>query len=160
MYSTGTLYSFPSPYFLPLLFPPFQQGFWHLSISISSYRYNERLDIVEPSEAEINENDLHWWMLAALRLLHRLKLVRLRQGSGPESGKLYINNLTLINLTLLWVGPCHEGTLTHTLLILQVVSSGLAFVIRYPLANLFFWQFHSFSTHSHHQLQCFILVIL
>lgn len=105
---------------------------------IFSYRYNDQLDIVEPSEAEINESDVYWWMLAALRLLHRLKLVRLRQGTGPESGKVFINNLTLINLTLLWVGPCHEGTLTHKLLILQVMSSALAFVIRYPLANLFF----------------------
>ncbi|KAK4326558.1 hypothetical protein Pmani_002938 [Petrolisthes manimaculis] len=101
-------------------------------------RYNEKLDKVEASEAEINESEMRWWVLAALKVLHRLKLVHLRRGTGPDSGKLFINNLTLINLTLLWSGPCHEGTLTNTLLILQILSSALAFVIRYPLADLFF----------------------
>lgn len=72
-------------------------------------------------------------------------------------GIINCNNLTLINLCLLKMGPTNEKTLTITLLIVQVsfdydnvisthllffffqfVCSLFAFIIRYPLASLFY----------------------
>ena len=57
-----------------------------------------------------------------------------------EDGETYIkcNNLTIINFALKIFGPMHERTLTILLLVLQVMCSCVAFVIRYPLAKLLF----------------------
>ena len=48
------------------------------------------------------------------------------------------NNLTLINFILRLTGPMHEQTLTVAILVIQVLSSVLAFMVRYPLAYLMY----------------------
>ncbi|KAL1459030.1 hypothetical protein WDU94_011044 [Cyamophila willieti] len=48
------------------------------------------------------------------------------------------NNLTLINLYLLFSGPLPENKLVNKLLMLQIYSSILAFIIRYPIACIFY----------------------
>ncbi|KAI5703773.1 hypothetical protein M8J76_006957 [Diaphorina citri] len=48
------------------------------------------------------------------------------------------NNLTLINLYLLFSGPLPENKLVNRLLMLQIYCSILAFVIRYPVACIFY----------------------
>lgn len=48
------------------------------------------------------------------------------------------NNLTLINLYLMFSGPLPENLLVNKLLMLQIVCSILAFVIRYPVACIFY----------------------
>ncbi len=72
------------------------------------------------------------WLLSSFGLLH----LRRFDKDGEEWTEC--NNLTLINLTLKLLGPMHERTLTTLLLILQVVCSVVAFVIRYPLAFYFY----------------------
>jgi len=48
------------------------------------------------------------------------------------------NNLTLLNFILRLTGPMHERSLTLTILAIQVLSSVIAFLVRYPLAYLLF----------------------
>lgn len=48
------------------------------------------------------------------------------------------NNLTLINLYLMFSGPLPENKLVNKLLMLQIYCSILAFVIRYPVACIFY----------------------
>lgn len=55
-----------------------------------------------------------------------------------KATKKKCNNLTLINLYLLYSGPLPENKLVHKLLMLQIYSSILAFVIRYPIACIFY----------------------
>ena len=76
--------------------------------------------------------------MAALRMLSHLRLVHLQEGFGEDGKLCRVNNLTLVNLVLVVMGPQHEGTLTTKLLVLQGLCSGLALFIRYPLADLFF----------------------
>ncbi|KAG5454016.1 UDP-N-acetylglucosamine--dolichyl-phosphate N-acetylglucosaminephosphotransferase [Clonorchis sinensis] len=49
-----------------------------------------------------------------------------------------VNNFTLINLWLRFRGPMSEAETTRSLLFLQIYSSVLAFIIRYPFAWLFY----------------------
>ncbi|KAF8561081.1 hypothetical protein P879_05646 [Paragonimus westermani] len=49
-----------------------------------------------------------------------------------------VNNFTLINLVLRICGPMSEADTTKKLLLLQIVSSCVAFFIRYPIAWLFY----------------------
>jgi UDP-N-acetylglucosamine--dolichyl-phosphate N-acetylglucosaminephosphotransferase len=45
---------------------------------------------------------------------------------------------TLINLILWFVGPTHEKDLVNYLLVLQILSCGFAFYIRYHVSTLFY----------------------
>lgn len=101
-------------------------------------RYNPALDKLEPSVAEFKVDAVQSPVLSVLRLLTRLGLVHFEEGLGEDGKMCRVNNLTLINLIILKLGPQHEGALTTKLLILQGLSSLLAFFIRYPLADLFF----------------------
>ncbi|CAL4072859.1 unnamed protein product, partial [Meganyctiphanes norvegica] len=101
-------------------------------------KYNSSIDKMEASEAEFKMSSIKGPVLTVLRLLHKLRLVRLREGLGEDGDMCALNNLTLINLVMLVLGPQHEGKLTVKLLMLQILCTGLAFVIRYPLADLFF----------------------
>jgi len=49
-----------------------------------------------------------------------------------------VNNLTLINLVLLKLGPQNEGKLTEKILLIQILCSLIALFIRYPLASVFY----------------------
>ncbi|XP_042243371.1 UDP-N-acetylglucosamine--dolichyl-phosphate N-acetylglucosaminephosphotransferase-like [Homarus americanus] len=101
-------------------------------------RYNAEVDKLEPSVAEFKAKEIKKPILVFLRLLTTVGLVNFQEGLGEDGEMCCLNNLTLINLTLLKLGPQHEGTLTTRLLMLQVLCSGLAFFIRYPLADMFF----------------------
>lgn len=100
--------------------------------------YNRKVDKLEPSVVEFKGGSIRWQVMAALRLLRWLKLVDLQEGLGEDGELCQMNNLTLINLVLVLLGPQHEGSLTTKLLVLQALCSGLALFIRYPLADLFF----------------------
>ncbi|XP_042868410.1 UDP-N-acetylglucosamine--dolichyl-phosphate N-acetylglucosaminephosphotransferase-like [Penaeus japonicus] len=101
-------------------------------------KYVPQKDKLEPSVAEFKESQILKPLLLVLRFLNKLGLVRLEEGLGEDKEMCRINNLTLVNLVLLKFGSQHEASLTKKLLILQVLSSGLAFFIRYPFADLFF----------------------
>lgn len=109
-----------------------------------STRYNCNSDRLEPSVTCVRESSLHPLILRAMTALAALRLMSLERNDADakfdDAPSITFNNMTLINLTLVWLGPMHERTLTNVLLALQIVASVLAFVIRYPLADLFFRQ--------------------
>ena len=55
-----------------------------------------------------------------------------------DSPAVRMSNLTLINYVLYVFGPMHEATLTMVLLAIQLITSGFALLVRYPLARLFY----------------------
>lgn len=62
-----------------------------------------------------------------LKLLHMLRLVALETGVGEKKDEIRVNNLTLINFVIKFVGPQREDRLTAILLAIQVcVSSSVS----------------------------------
>lgn len=85
---------------------------------------------LEPSVTLFKQSDLKKPMLLALRFLGKLGLVRWRDtvtphpdscGRGdPDDRMVECNNLTLINLVLILLGPMNEAKLTTVLITIQV----------------------------------------
>ncbi|CAH8446685.1 unnamed protein product [Dicrocoelium dendriticum] len=59
-------------------------------------------------------------------------------GKELEEEIVEVNNFTLINLALRIRGPMSEADTTRFLLLLQIATSCLGFIIRYPLAWMFY----------------------
>lgn len=55
-----------------------------------------------------------------------------------DSDGIMLNNLTLINLFLIKMGPMSEIRLTKSLLVFQILCTCIAFLIRYPMASYFY----------------------
>ena len=71
--------------------------------------------------------------------LLQMKMVRASKKDDGDGDVWYeCNNLTLINLVLIYTGPMREDKLCLLLLALQVLCSCVAFTIRYPLAHFFY----------------------
>ncbi|XP_070156129.1 UDP-N-acetylglucosamine--dolichyl-phosphate N-acetylglucosaminephosphotransferase [Polyergus mexicanus] len=98
-------------------------------------KYNKETDKLEPSITTFNKSELNTIGKLLMWILKTFKLI-----NWQEDGKGIVtcNNLTLINFILINTGPLKEPTLTTILLIIQVISSILAFIIRYPLASIFY----------------------
>lgn len=98
-------------------------------------KYNKDTDKLEPSITVFNKSELNTIGNLLMWILKTFKLIK-----WQEDGKSIVtcNNLTLINFILTNFGPLKEPTLTTILLIIQVISSILAFIIRYPLASIFY----------------------
>jgi len=95
----------------------------------------DKYGTLSPSYAECNKNNISIIGKMCLKLFSIFKIIHIEENAD---GNIKCNNLTLINLCLLFFGPTNEKTLTVVLLIIQFVCSVLAFVIRYPLASLFY----------------------
>ncbi|KAJ3015072.1 Polypeptide release factor (eRF1) in translation termination [Thoreauomyces humboldtii] len=69
-----------------------------------------------------------------VRILEVMRLVRVRR--DPTTGAMVeSNNLTLMNLILVKLGPMREDNLAMSVMGCQVICSGIAFVIRYLLVQ-------------------------
>ena len=105
-------------------------------------RYNASTDKLEYSRVTVRAASLHPIVLQAVRILGVLRLMAVtelhKDSKFDGEATITFNNLTLINLALVWFGPMHEDTLTKLLLCVQVLGSCVAFVIRYPLASFFY----------------------
>jgi len=55
-----------------------------------------------------------------------------------DENLIEINNFTLMNLLLLKFGPMHEQTLAILVIFIQILSSCLAFFVRYRLVHFFY----------------------
>ena len=49
-----------------------------------------------------------------------------------------VSNLTLINLSLYWMGPCREDVLCTRMLAFQALCAAATFAVRFGLAGLFY----------------------
>ncbi|CAK9809694.1 UDP-N-acetylglucosamine--dolichyl-phosphate N-acetylglucosaminephosphotransferase [Anthophora quadrimaculata] len=98
-------------------------------------KYNKETDILEISTTTFNKKDIGFIGKLILWIFKKLYIIKWQE---DKEGVITCNNFTLINFVLIKIGPMKESTLTMTLLLIQVVSSVLAFVIRYPLALFFY----------------------
>lgn len=72
------------------------------------------------SKTKFKEKDLKVFGRISFQILWKLKLLHVETSIIDGEKFIECNNLTLINLTLKFLGPMHEESLTKILLIIQV----------------------------------------
>ncbi|XP_058801676.1 UDP-N-acetylglucosamine--dolichyl-phosphate N-acetylglucosaminephosphotransferase-like isoform X2 [Phymastichus coffea] len=97
--------------------------------------YDAEADLMIPSVMVFKISDLNVLARFIMRVFKTFKVVNWRE---DKDGTITCNNLTLINFVLIVFGPMREPTLSTVLLAIQVAGTVLAFVIRYPLASIFY----------------------
>lgn len=97
-------------------------------------KFNSKTDKLEISTTKFRYSELNF---LGRFIINVFKVFRLIQWQEKED-YVITNNFTLINLVLLYFGPLHEAKLTIILLAIQFLCSLVAFVIRYPLASVFY----------------------
>ncbi|XP_053547318.1 UDP-N-acetylglucosamine--dolichyl-phosphate N-acetylglucosaminephosphotransferase [Bombina bombina] len=102
--------------------PRFDPSTGKLSMSYSKFKVKEL-------------SDLGAFIIKIAEVLH---IVDVQRSKGEDGELMEINNMTLINFVLKLIGPTHERTLTLLLLIIQVLGSCVAFLVRYQLVRLFY----------------------
>ncbi|XP_063980710.1 UDP-N-acetylglucosamine--dolichyl-phosphate N-acetylglucosaminephosphotransferase isoform X2 [Diachasmimorpha longicaudata] len=98
-------------------------------------KFNPTSGKLDPSVTVFKKSELNFIGRFVMNIFRLLKIVK---WSEDENGVVTCNNLTLINFVLIVIGPTTEPQLTKILLIIQMASSCLAFLIRYPLASVFY----------------------
>lgn len=98
-------------------------------------KYNPSIDLLEPSKTIFKLHELNTLGRICVRIFRMLHIIQWKEATD---GTIQTNNFTLINFLLILLGPQHEQRLTYYLLILQIFCTGIAFVIRYPLAQYFY----------------------
>ena len=101
-------------------------------------KYNPDTDKVGMSFTEFKSKDLKPLGRLCLFILQTLRFVHYKEFTKDGEEFIQCNNLTIINLMLLFAGPIHEASATKYLMVVQMLCSLVAFVIRYPLAFLFY----------------------
>nr|CAG4637080.1 EOG090X07N9 [Ceriodaphnia reticulata]SVE72987.1 EOG090X07N9 [Ceriodaphnia reticulata] len=100
-------------------------------------RLNPDTGCLDPSVFQFKEKSLSSLGRLVLKVYQLFGLIKV-EPSGGDKEMSQATNCTLINFALKMLGPTHEKTLATELLVFQVLCSGIAFVIRYPLASLFY----------------------
>ncbi|XP_063291870.1 UDP-N-acetylglucosamine--dolichyl-phosphate N-acetylglucosaminephosphotransferase [Pelobates fuscus] len=90
------------------------------------------------SYSKFKAKDLSGIGSLAIKVTETLGVVDVRREQGEDGEFMEINNMTLINFVLKFIGPTHERNLTVLLLFIQVLGSSCAFLIRYQLVRLFY----------------------
>ncbi|OCT72420.1 UDP-N-acetylglucosamine--dolichyl-phosphate N-acetylglucosaminephosphotransferase [Xenopus laevis] len=67
-----------------------------------------------------------------------LYVLDVKRAQGEDGEYMEVNNMTLINFVLKLIGPTHERNLTLLMLLIQVLGSCAAFLVRYQLVRLFY----------------------
>lgn len=97
-------------------------------------KYMAETDLLQASRTIIIKKDmsvLTKFVVYVFNLLHLVDVVE-------DKESITLNNLTLINLFLIKLGPMSEAKLTTMLLLFQVLCTCIAFLIRYPMASFFY----------------------
>lgn len=105
-------------------------------------RYHAQSDTISMLMAEFKLADLSPLGRVSLRILRSIGLLHWLEYEKDGDTWVEVNNLTLLNLCLLWFGPMPERRLTVILLSLQLFCSALAFFIRFYAARLVYSVVH------------------
>ena len=89
-------------------------------VHTSHYRFNRTSGLLGMSYAQFKPDQLGRGGGALLQLLSMLRLVAMETGVGENKDEIRVNNLTLINFVIKWVGPQREDKLTNILMAIQV----------------------------------------
>lgn len=101
-------------------------------------KFDPETDTVGVRKAVFKRSEVKLLGRCFIGLLKPLRLLSCEEFEKDGEPWLEMNNLTLINFVLRLTGPMHERNLTVLMLVLQVICSLLAFVVRYPLAFIFY----------------------
>ncbi|MFH4974193.1 hypothetical protein AB6A40_000902 [Gnathostoma spinigerum] len=101
-------------------------------------KYNSATDKVEMSCVQFKVSDLSSVGKHFVTLSHLFGLLHKRAFKKDHEDWLEINNLTILNLALKFLGPMNERSLTICLLLTQVFCSFLAFFIRFYFAGFIY----------------------
>ncbi len=100
-------------------------------------RFNARTGLLEPSVATFtNEKPLRPLVGEALKLLHRVKLLRVQTDATGRVTET--SNFTILNLWLVWRGPLREDRLAMEVLGMQTAVGLLGLWVRHSLALVLF----------------------
>lgn len=97
-------------------------------------KYSEETDLLHASRTIIVKKDMTFITKLILQVLTILHLT----DKVEDEDCININNMTLINLFLIKLGPTSEVQLTTKLMAFQVFCTCVAFVVRYPMASYFY----------------------
>jgi len=98
--------------------------------------YDENNNILYASRADLTlPNALNKYGKIILKIFEFFRLVDIEYDKKTKEMKS-VNNLTLLNLFLIKFGPRSEKNLAYMMVLIQVLSSALAFFIRYKLVDL------------------------
>ena len=84
------------------------------------FRYDATDDKLHMSMAVFKKSDLNILGKVIIRLGAFLRVLHVRENIGEDGASIEINNMTLINLAIKFVGPIHERNLTIILMVVQV----------------------------------------
>jgi len=101
-------------------------------------RLNRETGLLDPSVFQFKEKSLKPISRLVLKLYQLTGLVRIDSQVDGDGELSQSTNCTLINFAIKIIGPIHERDLAARLLAFQILCSAGAFVIRYPLAGLFY----------------------
>ena len=101
-------------------------------------KINVETGLLEPSRFQFKEANLKPLGRLILKVYRLLGVVGVTETERDGEIIFEGTNCTLINLALKWLGPMHEEKLTILLVVLQILFSAVAFIIRYPLASIFY----------------------
>ncbi|KAF0468865.1 UDP-N-acetylglucosamine-dolichyl-phosphate N-acetylglucosaminephosphotransferase [Gigaspora margarita] len=99
-----------------------------------------RMPKFNPTTQKLNYSRVHMQKplgisaFVILKIFSSLGLVEITE----LENSIEVNNFTLLNLLLLKLGPMNERTLTIVVIIIQIFTSCIAFIIRYRLVHLFY----------------------
>ncbi|KAF2905694.1 hypothetical protein ILUMI_00478 [Ignelater luminosus] len=97
-------------------------------------KFNSRTDKLQISTTSFRYSEMSILGKICVKLFRTLRLIQWHENKDY----VLTNNFTLINLVLLYMGPLHEAKLTSYLIRFQIFCTILAFIIRYPMAHLFY----------------------
>ena len=93
--------------------------------------YNENIDKVEMSLVKVKVSDLNKIGAFVLKTFKLFRIAHVNEYEENNDKVIEFNNFTLINLSLKFLGPMHEQTLTCTLLGFQIFCNILGILITY-----------------------------
>lgn len=100
--------------------------------------YDGKTDKISMSYTKFKTKDLKLLGRLFLFIFKTFYIIDVKETMEDGESYTQINNLTLINLVLKFFGPMNEQYAVIIILLLQVMCSALAFVIRYYIARLFY----------------------
>ncbi|KAK0042991.1 UDP-N-acetylglucosamine--dolichyl-phosphate N-acetylglucosaminephosphotransferase [Biomphalaria pfeifferi] len=101
-------------------------------------RLNPELGKLDASYTVYKTGSLNKMGQIFVKLFCLFRLISVKEGVGENGLYTQVNNFTLNNFILRTFGPLHEQTLVIILLAIQIICSGVAFIIRYQLAKIFY----------------------
>lgn len=101
-------------------------------------KFHAETNLLGMSYARFKTDELSPLGNLMIKLLEFFRLLDVKRGVGEDGLYMECNNMTLINLLLLKIGPTHEALLTTILMIFQILTSILGLFIRYYISSFFF----------------------